>query len=83
MYVYECGLLIFTAYTYYYTGLQHLVKYFLMFFFIFFAINSAVKTILVCVYIMLHLLRYYMTINVDKTLWTGTIYSVGVAHPYM
>jgi len=32
---------------------------------------------------MLHLLRYYMTINVDKTLWTGIIYSVGVAHPYM
>jgi len=36
MYVYECGLLIFTAYTFYYTGLQHLVKYFLMFFLFFF-----------------------------------------------
>ena len=79
MYVCKCGLLIFTAYTYYYTGLQHLVKYFLIFFLFF----SAVKTILVCIYIMLHLLRYYMTINVDKTLWTGIIYSVCVAHPYM
>jgi len=36
MYVYECGLLIFTAYTFYYKGLQGFVKYFLMFFFIFF-----------------------------------------------